>query len=218
MRPATHAGSWYCADSAALAADMSSWLAAVPQKPEPQQVTPPRAIIDPHAGFSYSGPTAAYAYMHVKPEGIKRVFVLGPSHHVSLRTCATTACTSYGTPFGELPVDLETTRALQASGQFNVMSPEVDGAEHSIELHLPFVAYCFRNQAIQLVPLMVGALTPALEESFGRIIAPYLDDADNFFVISSDFCHWGARFDFVRYNSCCTRSPKHHSEVLQLWY
>ena len=39
-----------------------------------------RAIIAPHAGYSYSGPTAAIAYKALNPERIKRVFVLGPSH------------------------------------------------------------------------------------------------------------------------------------------
>ena len=199
VRPATHAGSWYCSDSAELAADLSRWLTAVPQ-PEPELQAAPRAIIGPHAGFAYSGPIAASAYQRVKPEGIKRVFVLGPSHHVFLRSCATTAATSYETPFGELPVDVEITKALNSSGQFKVMSPETDGAEHSIELHLPFVAHCFRGHAITIVPIMVGALTPALEARFGELMAPYLDDADNFFVISSDFCHWGTRFDYVRYD------------------
>ena len=80
------------------------------------------------------------------------------------------------------------------------MSRKTDAAEHSIELHLPFVAHCFRGHAIQIVPVMVGALTPDLESSFGELLAPYLDDPENFFVISSDFCHWGARFDYVRYD------------------
>eukprot|EP01047_Picozoa_sp_COSAG01_P004759 COSAG01_NODE_158_length_23708_cov_7.921979_17_plen_245_part_00 len=144
MRPATHAGSWYCAEGPELASDITQWLAAaaaaaaaavpaaVPSHPAPEPEPPPRAIIGPHAGFAYSGPTAAHAYQHVRPEGIRRVFVLGPSHHVFLRACATSAATSYETPLGELPVDVATTKALQAKSQFKVMSPETDGAEHSI--------------------------------------------------------------------------------------
>jgi hypothetical protein len=144
MRPATHAGSWYCAEGPELASDITQWLAAaaaaavaavpaaVPSHPAPEPEPPPRAIIGPHAGFAYSGPTAAHAYQHVRPEGIRRVFVLGPSHHVFLRACATSAATSYETPLGELPVDVATTKALQATSQFKVMSPETDGAEHSI--------------------------------------------------------------------------------------
>jgi predicted class III extradiol MEMO1 family dioxygenase len=43
---------------------------------------------------------------------------------------------------------------------------------------------------------MVGNLTKAKEKEFGRKLAPYLSDSSNLFIISSDFCHWGANFDF----------------------
>eukprot|EP01047_Picozoa_sp_COSAG01_P004758 COSAG01_NODE_158_length_23708_cov_7.921979_16_plen_166_part_00 len=53
------------------------------------------------------------------------------------------------------------------------------------ELHLPFVRHCFRGRDIQLVPIMVGSLTHELEASYGQLLAPYLDQPDNFFVVSS---------------------------------
>jgi hypothetical protein len=53
------------------------------------------------------------------------------------------------------------------------------------ELHLPFVRHCFRGRDIQLVPIMVGSLTHELEASYGELLAPYLDQPDNFFVVSS---------------------------------
>ena len=66
VRRATHAGSWYSSHGKELARELSGWLA------EAQEETgPARAIIAPHAGFSYSGPTAASAYKHVKPAGVR---------------------------------------------------------------------------------------------------------------------------------------------------
>ena len=97
-------------------------------------------------------------------------------------------------------VDAAVTAALGATGHFQAMSRKVDEAEHSLELHLPFVAHLFQGRDIQLVPILVGALTPALQGLYGEIFAPYLDDPANFFVISTDFCHWGARFDFISYD------------------
>lgn len=35
------------------------------------------------------------------------------------------------------------------------------------------------------------------EAKYGEILAPYLDDPSNLFVISSDFCHWGRRFSYT---------------------
>lgn len=37
----------------------------------------------------------------------RKVFVLGPSHHVYLDGCALTRCNQYETPLGPLPIDIE---------------------------------------------------------------------------------------------------------------
>ena len=55
------------------------------------------------------------------------------------------------------------------------------------------------RKEISIVPVLVGAINKEKEEAFGRILAPYLASADTFFVISSDFCHWGTRFSYTLY-------------------
>lgn len=47
---------------------------------------------------------------------------------------------------------------------------------------------------------MVGVLSLEREAEFGQILAPYLADPQNLFVISSDFCHWGQRFRYTHYD------------------
>ena len=47
---------------------------------------------------------------------------------------------------------------------------------------------------------MVGALTPEVEKKYGRLLSPYLEDSSHLFVISSDFCHWGRRFNYTNYD------------------
>jgi len=63
-----------------------------------------------HAGYDYSGPTAAYAYKHITPQlleqnKIKRIFIIGPSHHHFTRKCKLTQCQQYDTPVGNLRID-----------------------------------------------------------------------------------------------------------------
>lgn len=48
---------------------------------------------------------------------------------------------------------------------------------------------------------MVGNTNPATEKQFGQLLAPYLQDPSNAFVISSDFAHWGLRFRYTYYES-----------------
>lgn len=50
-----------------------------------------------------------------------------------------------------------------------------------------------------LVPIMVGDTSPKVERELGALLAPYLSDPSNIFVISSDFCHWGSRFSYTYY-------------------
>ena len=66
--------------------------------------------------------------------------ISGPSHHVRLSTCALTGCSSYETPLYNLTVDQEVNRELLGTGEFEVMSLEVDEDEHSMEMHMPFIA------------------------------------------------------------------------------
>ena len=42
-----------------------------------------------------------------------------------------------------------------------------------------------------VVPIMVGELKGDKGTIYGKILSAYLEDPENLFVISSDFCHWG---------------------------
>ncbi|KZT56403.1 UPF0103-domain-containing protein [Calocera cornea HHB12733] len=207
-RRATHANSWYSGSRSKLDNQLKGWLAAV----EPSEdFAPPikgcKAIIGPHAGYDYSGPTAAWAYKSIDVTGIKRVFLLGPSHHVYLDGCALTTFANYATPLGDLPVDAETTAELKATGKFSSMSSRTDENEHSIELHLPYVRKAFEGCDIRVVPVLVGAVNEKKEAEFGKLLAPYLEKDDTMFVVSSDFCHWGERFDYTFYYPAAPGGP-----------
>ncbi len=73
------------------------------------------------------------------------------------------------------------------------MSQEMDEAEHSVEMHLPYVAKVMesRRGKFTIVPILVGALKVKGEVDYGKLLSKYLLDPENLFVVSSDFCHWG---------------------------
>ena len=199
VREPSHAGSWYTADGTALADELGAYLRAVPASASIDPRRAPRPVIAPHAGYSYSGPAAAWAYKAVDPRVVRRVFLLGPSHHVFLKRCALTTCDTYRTPMGDLAVDADAVAELRGTGAFAEMSLTVDEDEHSLEMHLPYIRAVFKDEKNMppLVPVLVGALSSAAEKTFGAIFAPYVDDPANLFVVSSDFCHWGARFGYT---------------------
>jgi AmmeMemoRadiSam system protein B len=203
-RRPSHAGSWYSSNGVELSQQLTKWLSEA-------QVTcgAARAVIAPHAGYSYSGPTAAYAYKGIQTKGIKRVFLLGPSHNVYSPKCLLSTCDAYATPIGSLPIDSAIYDELSKSSLFDEMSLAVDEREHSLEMHMPYLVHLFGGTDATLVPIMVGALSEQTEALVGRLLAPYLADPQNLFVISSDFCHWGERFNFTYHDS------KHGGEIFQ---
>ena len=81
-----------------------------------------KAVIGPHAGFSYSGPTQAWAYKNIDPEKYDRVFLLGPAHHTWTAGCALSHCTKFSTPLGDLKIDREVTEELSEHPDFEFYS------------------------------------------------------------------------------------------------
>ena len=56
-------------------------------------------------------------------------------------------------------------------------------------------SFCSKKDQFKIVPILVGSLNSESEAKYGKILSKYLVRPDNFFVISSDFCHWGKFLD-----------------------
>lgn len=164
-----------------------------------------RLLCSSHAGYSYCGDNAGWGFRQISPAVVKRIFVLGPSHYVRLKACALSQCEVYKTPLYDLKVDRAINRELRETNQFQWMDLKTDEDEHSIEMQMPFIAKVmedFRDQ-FTIVPIMVGSLSYEAEQKYGEILAPYLAEPENLFVISSDFCHWGDRFRYTYSEKAC---------------
>ncbi|RKP35879.1 protein MEMO1 [Dimargaris cristalligena] len=202
-RQASHAGSWYSNDRATLDRQLSQWLDTVAQTAGPGEIPDHgvRAIISPHAGYAYSGQAAAYAFQCLGNNDIKRVFILGPSHHVYLKHCALSNCKEYETPLGNLILDTDVIADLKKTNVFGTMSRNVDEDEHSIEMQLPYLYKIHgKEKTVKVIPVLVGNLDQDSEQEYGQVFAKYLANKANFFIISSDFCHWGTRFRYTFYS------------------
>ncbi|XP_045509274.1 protein MEMO1 [Colias croceus] len=193
-RNASHAGSWYTENGSELSRQLDLWLSKADLTHGPA-----RAIIAPHAGYSYCGACAAFAYRQISPVVVKRIFILGPSHHVRIRGCALSSLDKYATPLYDLTIDKQIYAELEATRQFERMDIQTDEDEHSIEMHLPYIAKVMEEYktGFTIIPILVGTLSPEKEAKYGAILAPYLADPQNLVIISSDFCHWGTRFRYT---------------------
>eukprot|EP00794_Sanderia_malayensis_P020601 gene20601-22632_t len=196
-RKATHSGSWYESDPRSLEVQLEKWLSPIEARPNSARV-----IISPHAGYAYCGSCAAYCYKQINPNLIKRVFILGPSHHYGLPGCALTKTSVYETPFYGLEIDKRVNKELFETGEFELMDRNTDEDEHSIEMQLPFLAKMMESKkgSFTVVPILVGSTNKQKEALYGNIFSKYLLQPENLFIISSDFCHWGKRFRYTYYD------------------
>ncbi|KAL5612017.1 hypothetical protein BROUX41_000420 [Berkeleyomyces rouxiae] len=226
IRPASHAGSWYEEDSKILSQELDKWLDSIPDSVDGKRLplANARAIIAPHAGYSYSGPPAAWAYKNLDLSKAKRVFVLGPSHTYYLPGCALSTAESYATPFGNLMVD---TGIIAELGKvlYDSIPKRNEVQEHSLEMHMPYLYRCLERthgagnevKFPSIVPILVGDLDTNEEREVGKLLAKYLRDPESALIVSSDFCHWGRSFRYCVYapdNTIGTLAPLQESPAV----
>ncbi len=182
-RPPAVAGSFYPAASAALDAMVRELLAdARPVLPNQA----PKALISPHAGYIYSGSTAAHGYaaLHPETQPISRVVVACPTHRVGIRGIALPGVDAFATPLGEIPVDTAACERLADFDQVGVR-PDVHAEEHALEVQLPFLQVLLGE--FELVPLAVGDLPPG---QVGEVLDAAWGGPETLIVISSDLSHY----------------------------
>ena len=155
----------------------------------------PRALIVPHAGYQFSGPAAAYAYKILQQPNsatIKRVVLLATSHYAYLQGVVLGEHPDC-TPLGIYQVDTQAVAALKKLAFPRVENKIATTREHSDEVQIPFLQKVLPGA--RLVPIIVGALNGPDLEATAKAVATVID-RQTIIVVSSDFTHYGANFDY----------------------
>ena len=182
LRPPAVAGMFYPGNPAVLSATVDQLLAAAPAT----MPTQPKALIVPHAGYIYSGPTAALAYASLAPwhATIRRVVLLGPTHRVAVDGIAAPLAEAFATPLGSIQLDRAALEKLDELPQI-VRSDRAHAEEHSLEVHLPFLQRVLDD--FTLVPLAVGHASP---QAVAEVLDLLWGGPETLIVISSDLSHF----------------------------
>jgi len=180
-RPAAVAGFFYPGDREILERTVQELLAAAPSGENDA-----KAVVAPHAGYQYSGVTAAHAYrlLEHRHERIRRVVLLGPAHRVYLNGMGLPSVDAFATPIGDVPIDTQAVRqALELPG--TQISDEAHAAEHSLEVHLPFLQAVLHD--FMLVPIVVGVCSA---EEVKDVIELLWGGEETAIIVSSDLSHF----------------------------
>ena len=182
IRKAAVAGMFYPESARELSAEVHAFLNDAGKSAGPA----PKAIIAPHAGYKYSGAIAAKAYARLKPvaDKITRVVLLGPCHRVAVRGLALSGADYFETPLGRIEIDKDAEKLIEGLDQVGVFPP-THQAEHSLEVHLPFLQELLGD--FKLVPIVVGETPPAM---VAEVLTALWGGPETLIVISSDLSHF----------------------------
>jgi len=150
----------------------------------PEDLATPKAIIVPHAGYIYSGLTAAFAYASIKHAAIKRVVLLGPAHRVHFYGIALPDCDIFETPLGQIRLAAEAMQVVLQQPDVE-LNRSAHAQEHSLEVQLPFLQAVLDD--FELLPLCIGAVEP---DAVAQLIEALWGSEETLFVISSDLSHF----------------------------
>ena len=191
IRPPAVSGRFYPSDPAELRATVATLLADARTAVRPSD-RPAVGVIAPHAGYIYSGPTAAAVFAHVTIPGL--VIILAPNHTgisdaaggVSLWEAG-----AFRTPLGDVPVDAELAQALlELSRGVVSVDHEAHRAEHAVEVELPFLKRL--RSDVRIVPLVLGWDSWEPARQLGEILARLVRAAGEpvLLLASSDLNHY----------------------------
>jgi len=156
----------------------------------------PVAVLVPHAGYIYSGPTSADAYRQIMDRNYDVFIILGVNHTTGgFRGVSVADYASFRTPLGDVPVDQTVSAALMEECSDCVLSREVHIREHSIEVQLPFLQVLFPEAKI--VPVIIHPPDLDVCRRFGETLARVLKNRKALIIISSDLSHYPTSMDAV---------------------
>ena len=182
-------GSFYLANSSNLSSTIEQYLNNVDIEIEEEIL----GIISPHAGYIYSGQTAAYVYENLKNSNKKLVILLGPSHNYYVKGFSVFGAGKWETPLGEVSVDDKFASKLITHSELIKNEPEAHSREHSLEVQLPFLQKVLKD--FKIVPIIFNTDNLSELSVLSEALYNELKNKKNWVIlISSDLYH-GYNYD-----------------------
>ena len=194
IRPPVVSGRFYPKDPAELRATVATLLADARRsttagRPDGQTAV---AGVVPHAGYIYSGPTAARVFAHITIPGL--VIILAPNHTGVVEAQEGVSIWEAGafqTPLGDVTVDADAARAfIEISHDMVGIDHDAHLGEHAVEVELPFLQLLRAD--VRIVPLVIAWDQWAPARRLGEMLARLVQAAGEpvLLLASSDLNHY----------------------------
>jgi MEMO1 family protein len=213
VRPPAVAGMFYPHDSKNLMRQVTELI----ERAKPPKIKGElKALICPHAGYPYSGLTAAHAYKLLENKKYDVVVIISPSHHEYFKGVSAYPGIAYRTPLGDVSIDLELQKELTENSEIIKVSADGHGEEHAVEVQLPFLQTILED--FKFLPLVIGDQSKEICFRLGEVLGEALKGKNALIVASTDLSHYHpydaakkldevainaiAKFDYERLFTC----------------
>ena len=185
VRAPAVAGTFYERSPAALRKNIDEMLNRV-RLPKIEGTV--RAVVSPHAGYVYSGFTAAHAFKLLEGRKYDCVIAVGPSHQEYFDGISIYSGDAYETPLGNVPINHEVRSELLQGEKSIIASVAGHRAEHSLEVQLPFLQCVLKEFSV--VPIIMGDQRRQLCEQLSVALLRVMTNKNVLLVASSDLSHF----------------------------
>jgi MEMO1 family protein len=182
------AGTFYTSSPSQLRAEVKGFIDSASREVKAKERL---AIVCPHAGFIYSGSTAAYSYASCSNWKSRELtaIIIGPNH-TGAGTPISISREDWKTPLGEMKCDTELADAIVAGGKIARRDETAHASEHSCEVQLPFLQLVVPSARIVCI-CMAWQDEKSAEDLAKAIFSAARKLKRNIIVIaSSDFTHF----------------------------
>ena len=207
------AGAFYPKDPAELSQLIDKFLNAA----NPDEINGEIfALISPHAGYGYSGQTAAYGYKLIKGRPYKTVVVIGPSHYFGFSGVSVYPEGIFRTPLGDLEIDSDFSRKLLLKEGNIDFEPLAFKKEHSVEVQLPYLQKVITG--FKIVPVVMGDCTLDTCRKFALLLKEAIGNRRDVLVVASTDMYHGYDYQETEAVDSATLSCLKKMDAEELYY
>ncbi len=190
IRQPAVAGQFYPADKQELSQIIDEFLNSVGTRHGAfSQKNIPQILIVPHAGYVFSGATAAYAFQTVTGQSYDTVIILGSSHNYPFDGLALYSGDAVSTPLGEVETNKKLTAELITDNKNISANNKIHEPEHSLEVQIPFLQKTL-TPGWQVILGLINSDDNQTLESVAASLVKLFSNQKILLVISSDLSHY----------------------------
>jgi hypothetical protein len=185
IRPCAVCGLFYPEHATELRQDISRMLEEIRCASITGRIS---GLVAPHAGYMYSGPTAAHGYALLRGKRYSAVVIISPSHREYFDGVSVFPGDAYETPLGEVEVSGSLRDLLLRTCPVVHATTRGHGEEHAIEVQLPFLQETLGGFSI--LPVVIGDQRREICFQLGHALGDVLSKKDALLIASTDLSHY----------------------------